>query len=102
MESETKLLFESDLENLLLCRPFHFSQSIRSCFHSLRCQRLHQLRGNRLCGGTSAIGDAYKTIAYGDGVDVMITGGVEAAITPLAVAGFCAMRALSTRNDELR
>jgi 3-oxoacyl-[acyl-carrier-protein] synthase II len=49
--------------------------------------------------GTSAIGDAYKTIAYGD-ADAMITGGVEAAITPLAVAGFCSMRALSTRNDE--
>src|SRR4030042_810129 len=49
--------------------------------------------------GTSAIGDAYKTIAYGD-ADIMIAGGVEAAITPLAVGGFCAMRALSTRNDE--
>lgn len=49
--------------------------------------------------GTSAIGDAYKTIAYGD-ADVMITGGVEAAITPLAVGGFSAMRALSTRNNE--
>lgn len=49
--------------------------------------------------GTSAIGDAYKTIAYGD-ADIMITGGVEAAITPLAVSGFCAMRALSTRNDD--
>ncbi len=49
--------------------------------------------------GTSAIGDAYKTIAYGD-ADVMITGGVEAAVTPLAVGGFGAMRALSARNDE--
>jgi 3-oxoacyl-[acyl-carrier-protein] synthase II len=49
--------------------------------------------------GTSAIGDAYKTIAYGDS-DVMITGGVEAAITQLAVGGFAAMKALSTRNDE--
>jgi 3-oxoacyl-[acyl-carrier-protein] synthase II len=49
--------------------------------------------------GTSAIGDAYKTIAYGD-ADIMITGGVEAAITPLAVAGFGSMRALSTRNDD--
>ena len=49
--------------------------------------------------GTSAIGDAYKTIAYGD-ADIMITGGVEAAITPLAVGGFGAMRALSTRNNE--
>ena len=49
--------------------------------------------------GTSALGDAYKIIAYGD-ADAMIAGGVEAAITPLSVAGFCAMRALSLRNDE--
>lgn len=49
--------------------------------------------------GTSAIGDCYKTIAYGD-ADVMISGGVEAAVTPLGVGGFCAMRALSTRNDD--
>jgi len=49
--------------------------------------------------GTSAIGDAYKTIAYGD-ADAMITGGTEAAITPLSVAGFNSMRALSRRNDE--
>lgn len=49
--------------------------------------------------GTSAIGDAYKAVAYGD-ADVMITGGVEAAVTQLAVGGFGAMRALSTRNDE--
>src|SRR5512145_1546864 len=49
--------------------------------------------------GNTSIGDSYKTIAYGD-ADVMIAGGVEAAITPLGVAGFCAMRALSTRNDD--
>ena len=49
--------------------------------------------------GTSAIGDAYKTIVYGD-ADVMVTGGTEAAVTPMAVAGFGSMRALSTRNDE--
>ncbi len=49
--------------------------------------------------GTSAIGDAYKTIAYGD-ADIMITGGAEAAITPLAVGGFNSMRALSVQNDE--
>jgi 3-oxoacyl-[acyl-carrier-protein] synthase II len=46
-----------------------------------------------------AIGDAYKTIAFGD-ADVMITGGVEAAVTQIAVGGFGAMRALSVRNDE--
>jgi 3-oxoacyl-[acyl-carrier-protein] synthase II len=49
--------------------------------------------------GTSAIGDAYKIIAYGD-AEAMIAGGVEAAVTPLGVGGFCAMRALSTRNDD--
>lgn len=49
--------------------------------------------------GTSAIGDAYKTIVHGD-ADIMITGGVEAAITRMAVGGFSAMRALSQRNDE--
>lgn len=49
--------------------------------------------------GTSAIGDAYKAIVCAD-ADVMITGGTEAAITPLAVGGFGSMRALSVRNDE--
>jgi len=49
--------------------------------------------------GTSAIGDAYKTIAYGD-ADIMITGGAEAAVTTLAIGGFNSMRALSQRNDE--
>ncbi len=46
-----------------------------------------------------AIGDAFKIIQRGD-ADTMICGGAEAVITPLAFAGFCSMRALSTRNDE--
>ena len=46
-----------------------------------------------------SIGDAYKIIARCD-ADVMIAGGAEAAITPMGVGGFGAMRALSTRNDE--
>ena len=49
--------------------------------------------------GAHAIGEAYRIIQYGD-ADVMICGGAEAAITPLAMAGFCAMRAVSLRNDE--
>ncbi|WP_129597294.1 beta-ketoacyl-ACP synthase II [Anaerophilus nitritogenes] len=48
---------------------------------------------------TNAVGDAFKIIQRGD-ADIMITGGAEASITPLAVAGFASMKALSTRNDE--
>lgn len=51
--------------------------------------------------GGNAIGDASRMIERGD-VDAMLAGGSEAAITPLAVAGFCSMKALSTRNDEPR
>jgi 3-oxoacyl-[acyl-carrier-protein] synthase II len=46
-----------------------------------------------------AIGDAYEIIRRGD-ADVMIAGGSEAAITPMGIGGFGALRALSTRNDE--
>lgn len=46
-----------------------------------------------------AVGDAFKIIARGD-ADAMIAGGAEGCITPLGIGGFCAMRALSTRNDE--
>ena len=49
--------------------------------------------------GTNSIGDAFKIIQRGDAV-AMIAGGCEAAITPLAVAGFGQMKALSTRNEE--
>jgi 3-oxoacyl-[acyl-carrier-protein] synthase II len=49
--------------------------------------------------GTHAIGEAYHVIRRGD-ADAMITGGAESTITPLAIAGFNAMKALSTRNDD--
>lgn len=48
---------------------------------------------------TNAVGDAFKLIQWGH-ADVMVTGGTEAPITPLAIAGFCSMKAMSTRNDE--
>jgi 3-oxoacyl-[acyl-carrier-protein] synthase II len=48
---------------------------------------------------TNAMGDAFKAIQYDD-ADVMITGGSEAAITPMGISGFANMRALSERNDE--
>ncbi len=49
--------------------------------------------------GNHAIGDAFKIIGRGD-ADVMVCGGSEAAITPMGFGGFCALRALSTRNDD--
>jgi 3-oxoacyl-[acyl-carrier-protein] synthase II len=49
--------------------------------------------------GAHAIGEAFRVLQYG-AADVMICGGSEAAVTPLSVAGFAAMRALSTRNDD--
>jgi 3-oxoacyl-[acyl-carrier-protein] synthase II len=49
--------------------------------------------------GGHCIGDAYRTIQYGD-ADAIIAGGTEANITPLTIGGFNAMRALSVRNDE--
>ncbi|OGA51866.1 MAG: beta-ketoacyl-[acyl-carrier-protein] synthase II [Betaproteobacteria bacterium RIFCSPLOWO2_12_FULL_63_13] len=49
--------------------------------------------------GTHCIGDSGRLIEYGD-ADVMIAGGSEATVTPLAVGGFASARALSTRNDD--
>jgi len=63
------------------------------------------LRGPNFCvvsacaSGTHAIGEAYLNVAGGRS-DVMITGGTEAALTPIGLASFCAARSLSTRNDN--
>ena len=65
----------------------------------------HGLTGPNYCvtsacaSSNHAIGDAFRILQYGD-ADVMVTGGSEAAITPIGLAGFCNIRALSTRNDE--
>ena len=48
--------------------------------------------------GGHAIGDALRTIQHGE-ADAMICGGAEAALTPMSLAGFCSMKAMSTRND---
>ena len=68
------------------------------------CMR-YGLRGPNSCvstacaAGTHAIGDAFRIIQRGD-ADLMLSGGCESVITPLGIGGFCAMRALSTRNEE--
>jgi 3-oxoacyl-[acyl-carrier-protein] synthase II len=63
------------------------------------------LRGPNFCtvsacaSGAHAIGEAFRLIRSGD-ADVVIAGGSEATITPMAIAGFCSARTLSTRNDD--
>jgi 3-oxoacyl-[acyl-carrier-protein] synthase II len=65
----------------------------------------HKLRGPNVatCSAcatsTHAIGEAWRTIKMGD-AQIIFAGGAEATIVPIGIAGFCAMRALSTRNDE--
>ena len=49
--------------------------------------------------GTHSIGDAARLIEYGD-ADIMVAGGTECTVSPLGLGGFCAARALSTRNDD--
>jgi len=66
---------------------------------------MFKLKGPNSCtttacaAGTHALGNAFKIIQRGD-ADVMVTGGTESCITPLGVGGFCALKALSTRNNE--
>ena len=50
---------------------------------------------------THAIGEAFKVIQRGD-ADIMVTGGAESPITPLAISGFCSLKAMSTRNDDVK
>jgi 3-oxoacyl-[acyl-carrier-protein] synthase II len=63
------------------------------------------LRGPTLCivtacaTGANSVGEAWRSIKYGD-ADIFLGGGCEATITPLGIAGFSAMKALSLRNDE--
>jgi len=63
------------------------------------------LKGPNMCvvtacaSGTHSIGEAFRIIQLGK-ADIMVAGGAEACVTPLGVGGFCALRALSTRNEE--
>jgi len=65
----------------------------------------YNLKGPNLCittacaSGTHSIGQAFRYIQYGE-ADIMVTGGTESSITHLGVGGFCALKALSTSNDN--
>ena len=64
-----------------------------------RCQRTQYLCGDGLCHRSPLYRRCLSRHSYGD-ADAIIAGGTEANITPLTIAGFNAMKALSTRNDE--
>ena len=82
--------------------PFFIPYTIPNMATGLVAKQ-HQLRGVNLAptaacaSGNQGIGEAYRVIKYG-ACDVMVCGGAEAAISPVGVAGFANMKALSTRN----
>ncbi len=84
--------------------PFFIPQSIVN-LASGNVSIRHGLKGpntataTACAAGAHAIGDSFRYIERGD-ADAMVCGGAESAITPMSIAGFAAMRALSTRNDE--
>ena len=63
------------------------------------CKGINLTTVSACASGTDAIGQAFLAIQRGD-ADVVLTGGAEATISELALAGFCSMKALSTRNDD--
>jgi len=101
IEREHKILLEKGPDRM---SPFFIPATIinlASGYVSIRTGAKGPNSATATACTTSAhsIGDSFRIIQYGD-ADVMICGGTEACITPLAVGGFGAMRALSQRNDE--
>ena len=100
---------EKEKENILRAGPRRISPfAIPAALANLAAGHVsirYHLKGPINCpvtacaSGTYAIGDAFRMIA-GDYADVMVAGGVEAVVCPLAVGAFNAMRALSTRNGD--
>ena len=100
-ENQHKVLVEKGVKRI---SPFMIPMMIVN-MASAQVAINFNLKGPNFCtvtacaAGTNALGEAYRTIKAG-AADIMVAGGSEASITPLSVAGFCAMRALSTRNDD--
>ncbi|MCH2208502.1 MAG: beta-ketoacyl-ACP synthase II [Lentisphaerales bacterium] len=101
LEDEARKLFEKGPKRV---SPMLIPKMIGDMSSGLVSIR-HGFRGpnytavSACASGTHAIGEAWWTIKRGD-ADIMITGGAEAAITPVGIAGFASMRAMSTRNDD--
>ncbi|MDQ6780294.1 MAG: beta-ketoacyl-ACP synthase II [Candidatus Eremiobacteraeota bacterium] len=101
IEQQHKIMIEQGPSRL---SPFLIPMLISNIAPGLISMRFNihgptQTAVSACASSNNAIGDAFRTIQYGE-AEAMICGGSEAPITPLAVGGFCAMRALSTRNDD--
>ncbi len=101
IEEQQKVLMEKGPRRV---SPFFIPYGISNMASGLIAIR-HGFKGPNYCvvsacaTGNHAIGDAMRLIQKGD-IDIAIAGGCESAITPLGIAGFASMKALSTRNDN--
>ncbi len=100
-ENQTRVLFEKGPNRV---SPFFVPMMIANMAAgqisiSTGARGLNYTIVNACASGTNAAGTAFRHLQRGD-ADVIITGGTEASITPLTFAGFTAMKAMSTRNDE--
>jgi 3-oxoacyl-[acyl-carrier-protein] synthase II len=75
----------------------NMASGLLSIFHNLRGPNMAMV--SACATATHALGEAWRTMKMGDAL-IMLAGGAESTITPLGIGGFCAMRALSTRNHE--
>ncbi len=101
IEEQQKILMEKGPRRV---SPFFIPYGISNMASGLIAIR-HGFKGPNYCvvsacaTGNHAIGDAMRLIQKGD-IDIAVAGGCESAITPLGIAGFASMKALSTRNDN--
>ncbi len=79
---------------MLIC---NMASGLFSMYHNLRGPNFATC--SACATANHALGEAWRTIKMGD-AQVMFAGGAEATIVPIGIGGFCAMRALSTRNDD--
>lgn len=101
MEDQHSVLLQKGPDR---CSPFMIPQMIVNMASGLIAIE-HGMKGPNFCvvsacaSGAHSIGEAVRKIQHGD-ADVMLAGGTEAVVCPLGIAGFSAMRAMSTRNDD--
>jgi len=100
-EDQARVLFEKGPKRI---SPFFVPMMIANMASgqiamALGARGINETVVTACASGTNAIGDAFKAIQRGD-ADVMFTGGCEASISPIALAGFCSLKALSTNNEN--